>query len=188
MPEYLYSPVGGTFNMCPYPWEKYCIGLNAPNAYCDAGGPTHTRIAMQSPMDVITGWEAPVRLYVSPGILSVAITHYGNACACFCGPTYAVSCHFYSGLNGGGQYIGSAFFAHIKNRHPQGYYNLSLQAEWPPYYRYLVNPLGVCDAPGGGGCSSAYHPHVEQEEASTGSEVQCPDTAVEGVTWLYRWG
>ena len=39
------------------------------------------------------------------------------------------------------------------------------------------------------GCDSvAYHPHVEQSGATTGSEVKCPDGAVAAATWLYRWG
>jgi hypothetical protein len=74
MPHYLYSPVGGTANMCPYPYEMYCNGLNGPNAYCDyENGTPHVNIQLDSPMDIITGWSAPAYLYVSTGIKSVVI-------------------------------------------------------------------------------------------------------------------
>jgi hypothetical protein len=196
MPEYLYAPVNGTFNMCPYPWEKYCVGYNGPDAYCSSTGENHTNIQLDSPMDIITGWAAPVYLYVSTGIQSVSVTHYGNACGCFCGPTLAVQVHLYTGTGQGGDYVGSIYIAHITSRHAEGNYDLTLQNNWPPYYMYLTSPLGYCAPPGGASgcennntcCSSAYHPHVEQAEASTGSEVQCPDTSVAGSTWLYRWG
>lgn len=191
MSNYLYSPVNGSFNMCPYPLEYYCPGLNGQGATCDPPGGPHKRVQLQSPMDIITNWAAPVYLYVSVGINSVTVVHYGNACACFCGPTFAVQCHFYTGTGGGGSYVGSTYFGHIENRHPQGTYNL-LENESAPFFHYLSTPLGYCAAPGGGTpempCSSVRHPHVEQIQATTGSEVQCPDGSVAAATWLYRWG
>lgn len=181
--------------MCPYPLENYCTLLNHPSASCSSPGDAHPRIQLYSPMDIIVGWSAPVYLFVSTGIQSAQVVHYGNACGCFCGPTNAVQVHLYSGTGGSG-YVGSIYIAHITSRHTQGTYDLTLQNNWPPYYMYLANPLGYCDAPGGASgceatdscCSTAYHPHIEQAQASTGSEVQCPDTSVAGSTWLYRWG
>lgn len=188
MPHYLYSPVGGTANMCPYPYERYCVGLDAWNAYCDyVNGTPHTNIQLDSPMDIITNWEAPVYLYTSTGVQSVAVVHYSNACACGCGPTYAVQCHLYSQQNGVG-YIGSTYMAHITELHAQGTYNLSNHCDSFGCYNYLPNKLGKCAPAGGGGCSTVYHPHVEQAQASTGSSIQCPDTAIAATTWLYRWG
>ncbi len=188
MPHYVYSPVGGKANMCPYPYEEYCVNLDASNAYCDynnIGTRPHPRVHFQSPMDIVTNWNASVHLYTSTGINSVSLVHYNNGCAGNpdVGASKYIVLHMYTGFNLGGSWVGSVTFVHVENRKAQGTYNLTDSGLG---YHYLYD-LGTC-APSYDVCSTVYHVHVEQDNATTGSDIQCPDTAVAAASWLFRWG
>jgi hypothetical protein len=175
--------------MCPCSHDKYCVGYNAPTAYCDPSGEVHPSILGNRPMDIITGTNSSVTLYVSQGIMSCTVVHYANGCADTSSTNrFGVSIHLYTGLNGTGSYVGSAIFFHLvsSSRKAQGTHNLGQQLIWPPYYNYLTG-IGTLVAPDDD-CSTAYHPHCEHLQATACSAIQCPDTAVAAASWLYRWG
>lgn len=133
-----------------------------------------------SPCDIIVGSAANVHFYGTVGIGSIYITARNTCASTSDTSNPGLSTDMYTGPSSSpGTYIGSVFYGHAT----------PLLTGWQDTTVYgLATVYNIATlAPVSGGCSNAYHVHMERSGNAITSEIQCPDQAVIAASWIYRW-